>query len=69
MKPDRSGEMEEDVKSDVKKDLLSMEDGETLIKIARKTIETYLNENRILEVPEGIHETGFKFETGHNVNV
>ncbi|KAF5079977.1 TIGR00296 family protein [Methanobacterium aggregans] len=36
------------------KNLLSREDGETLVKIARETIGTYLNEKRILEVPGNI---------------
>lgn len=57
MKPDRSGELKENTEEKkLETNLLSNEDGETIVKIARKTIETYLNENRILEVPEGIHE-------------
>lgn len=57
MKPDRSGETKENTEEGKPKtNLLSNEGGETLLKIARKTIETYLNEKRILEVPEDIDE-------------
>lgn len=37
--------------------MISQEEGEVLVKLARKAIETYLNERKILEVPEDIPNT------------
>ncbi|MCK9150921.1 TIGR00296 family protein [Methanobacterium alcaliphilum] len=42
--------------------MLSEEDGKFLLKLARKAIETYLNEGKILEVPSDTPETVKKLQ-------